>query len=68
MPVSTGIGRTRIARSVIIFTGAEHRYIVTMDIHCPVLVEENAALTGLHWKAFRNVRIKPETLTIARVM
>lgn len=67
MPVRTGIGRMRIARSEMMFTGAWHKYIVTMDMHCPVFSREYAALTGVHWNALRKVRIMPATLMTARV-
>lgn len=63
-----GIGRTSIERSVIMFTGAEQRYIVKMDMHLPELVEAYAELTGLHWNTFRMVRTNPATLTTASVI
>lgn len=69
MPVKIGIGRKRIARSVMMLTGAEERYNTTIYWQWSMAGTGvlKAALTGLHWKAFKNVNAMPAKLTTARV-
>ena len=67
MPVRTGMGRTSIARSVTMFTGAKHRNSVTIDVHVPKTFDVYAAMTGWHLKAFRKVNTIPAILTTPNV-
>lgn len=50
IPVRMGIGRNRMARSVIILTGAEDRYNVTISVHEAEfgIGFLNVAVTGRH--------------------
>ena len=69
MLVRIGIGRNSIAKSVIILTGAEDRYSVTMSVHLAVgcIGSSKAAPTGRHWMMFRMVKARPATLTTVSV-
>ena len=69
MLVKMGMGRNNSARSVIMFTGAEERYRVTISMHLADgrMGSSNAAPTGLHWKIAKNVKAAPATLTTTSV-
>lgn len=64
-----GIGRNNSARSVIILTGAEDKYNVTMSMHLSAggRGKSNVAGTGRHWKMLSSVKAVPATLTTASV-
>lgn len=65
-PVRTGIGKARIARFVMMLTGAEHMNCVSRGMHfAPAMLLKEAAI-GRHWKIFIRVRTAPARLTIAR--
>ena len=67
MPVSTGMGSARMARSVTTLTGAEQMNSVSSGIQRSGLTRmSQAALTGWHWKMFMMVRMVPATLTTPR--
>jgi hypothetical protein len=63
--VKTGIGKIRMAMSVITFTGAEAKYNVIRGIHVPMGAKTWE--TGTHWKTLKNVKTRPAMLTTARV-
>lgn len=67
--VKSGIGSNRIAMSVIIFTGDEERYRVTMSVQFASAGrwERNTAPIGRHWKTLTNVNAKPAAFTTNRV-
>lgn len=69
MLVKIGIGRKSIARSVMILTGAEDRYRVTISMHLAVgdIGSSKAAPTGRHWSILRKVKARPATLTTVSV-
>ena len=69
MLVSMGIGRKRMAKSVMMLTGADDKNKVTMSMHLTVggTGSINAAPIGRHCKVFRNVNVKPATLTTTSV-
>jgi len=69
MLVRIGMGRKRIAKSVIILTGAEERYSVTISVHWAVggTGDSNAAAMGRHCTMFKRVRASPAMLTTAIV-
>jgi ABC-type transport system involved in cytochrome c biogenesis ATPase subunit len=66
--VSTGIGKTRMARSVAMLMGAEDSRVFWMEMQLKFLMSRlYAACTGLQWKAVMKVRITPPIDTTARV-
>lgn len=69
MDVRIGIGKKRIAKSVMMFAGAEERYMVMMSVHFAVVFcgQAYAALTGLHWTMVTMVSANPAALTTQRV-
>jgi hypothetical protein len=69
MAVKTGIGRNRIARSVIMLRGAVERYSVTISSHVADdgMGVSNAALIGLHWNVLRKVNAMPPRFTKTKV-
>ena len=69
IPVRTGIGNARIARSVTMLTGAAHINSVRSGMHVdlPRKSAVQAARIGSHWKMFIKVRTRPATLTVTKV-
>lgn len=64
MPVSIGIGSTRIITSVTIVIGVEVRYSVMIGMHfAGSLCTLKVLLTGRHWKILRSVKTNPPALT-----
>jgi hypothetical protein len=69
MLVRIGIGRKKIARSVMMLRGADDRYMVTIFVQDAVAGTgvAHAACTGWHWTMLRIVRASPPTFTMTRV-
>jgi hypothetical protein len=69
MRVRIGLGKTKMARSVMILTGEEDRYSVKISVQCASTGSEaaNAAPTGRHWKILTKVNASPATLTTSKV-
>lgn len=64
MLVSTGMGKTKMARSVVMLTGDEQMNSVSRGMHeSDGTLMSQAERIGEHWKMFMNVKIVPETLT-----
>src|ERR1700761_7578654 len=64
MPVSTGIGSARMARSVVMLTGAEQMNSVSRGRHFwATAAGAHDAATGGAWNMFMMVRMVPAMLT-----
>lgn len=64
-----GMGKNNSARSVMILTGAEDKYKVTISMQWAAdgVGSSKAAETGRHWKILRRVNDIPARLTTIRV-
>jgi hypothetical protein len=69
MVVRIGMGRNSMARSVIMLSGADERYMVTISVHCAELGIGvlNTAFTGVHCQTLSIVKAKPPAFTTKSV-
>jgi hypothetical protein len=69
MPVKMGIGKNKIAISVMRFRGIEERYIEMMSVQCPDfgIGTAKAAPGGRHWKIVKSPNARPPALTTTKV-